>query len=851
MKKLTRRTFCVLLSGAAQQLSSSKLLQAAELSSDGNMASASHSEGTTKNGAHFPELPLSARPYVLWMWMGDNVSAAGITRDLEAMRDAGIGGATIYGLSDTVIPWPCEIGKSPTPEVIAYTEPWWALVRHAAAEAERLGLELILHNCAGYESSGGTWITPELSMQEVVWSQRKVAGGARFAGQLERAEVDPHPHEPFPQCYIPSEGKMGIPVLEARRTYYRDIAVLALPAAGTAPKNQIIDLSSRMNSEGDLEWDVPAGDWIIYRFGHTTTGAMIQPAQWEAMGLECDKMSREAVAFHFQHVLSEMKKHLGDQLGKGLTTLYCDSYEAGTPTWTPKMREEFKSRRGYELTPWLPVLAGRVVGSDKETAAFKNDFHRTIEDLYRDCYWATPRALAHDAGLKFNAEPYVGPWEIDEVVEFLDTPTVEFWTHKGKYSPASLEPVVKSAHRLGDQLIAAESFTSSPEEARWTAHPAWLKPIGDAAFCAGVNRINVHHFVQQPWDEKYRPGNVMGQWGIHLSRYQTWWKPGKAWLAYLWRCQSLLQRGRFVEASPATSAKVTSADEGLELHSIHRRDGETEIYFVANVAWKAGNAEISLPVVGKQPELWDPVTDTVHKLRQFSQDGETRVKLEFAETQSYFIVFREPLHGGARAADAPPDFPALKLDKELMGAWKVQFDPRWGGRESAEFTELMDWTKHEDAEIRYYSGTATYRKEFDAGAVSVGRRTWLDLGVVNHIAEVRLNGKDLGVLWTAPWRVEITATLRSGKNVLEIEVTNVWANRLIGDEQYPADVKWEPGDPKFKAGYYLKEFPDWFLKNEPRPTKDRLTFTTWNYFEKDAPLVPSGLTGPVRLFIKA
>jgi hypothetical protein len=343
----------------------------------------------------------------------------------------------------------------------------------------------------------------------------------------------------------------------------------------------------------------------------------------------------------------------------------------------------------------------------------------------------------------------------------------------------------------------------------------------------------------------------MGQWGIHLGRYQTWWKPGKAWLAYLWRCQSLLQRGGFVEASPATSAKVTSADEGLELHSIHRRDGETDIYFVANVAWKAGTAELSFPVAGKQPELWDPVADTVHKLRRFSQDGETRFKLEFAETQSYFIVFREPLHGGVGAADAPSDFPALKLDKELTGAWRVHFDPRWGGPESVEFAELMDWTKHEDAEIRYYSGTATYRKEFDAGAVTAGRKTWLDLGLVKHIAEVRLNGKDLGVLWTAPWRVEITAALRPGKNVLEIDVTNVWANRLIGDEQYPADVKWEPGDPKFKAGYYLKEFPDWFLKNEPRPTKDRLTFTTWNYFEKDAPLVPSGLMGPVRLFIKA
>jgi hypothetical protein len=114
--------------------------------------------------------PDSTRPYVLWMWMGSNISKEGITLDLEAMKEAGIGGATIFSLADTLTPWAGVIQKSPTPEVVTYTEPWWRMVRHAASECRRLGLELILHNCAGYESSGGPWITPELSMQEVIWS---------------------------------------------------------------------------------------------------------------------------------------------------------------------------------------------------------------------------------------------------------------------------------------------------------------------------------------------------------------------------------------------------------------------------------------------------------------------------------------------------------------------------------------------------------------------------------------------------------------------------------------------------------------------------------------------------------
>ncbi len=301
---------------------------------------------------------------------------------------------------------------------------------------------------------------------------------------------------------------------------------------GRVDKAQVIDLSGQMTADGEITWNVPEGDWILYRFGHTTTGAMNQPAQWAAMGLECDKMNSDAVTFHVQHVISEMKKHVGDYVGNPLTTFYCDSYEAGTPTWTPKMRQEFQSRRGYDLLAWMPVLAGRTIGSDAETARFKQDMTRTIHDLYRDCYWAVPRPLANAAGLKFAAEPYEGPWEIDEVVKFLDLPTVEFWTTDNRFSPSSLEPVVKAAHAGGNRLISAESFTSAPEFAQWREHPAWLKPIGDAAFCAGVNRINVHHFVQQPWERQVPTRKRHGAMGYSPGPLPDMVEAGKG-MAYL------------------------------------------------------------------------------------------------------------------------------------------------------------------------------------------------------------------------------------------------------------------------------------------------------------------------------
>jgi hypothetical protein len=830
---LSRRQFCITLGGAPLYFGG--VVQAANLLE--NLSPSSDL------AASFVKPPDSARPYVLWMWMGCNISKEGITRDLEAMQTAEIGGATIYSLADTLTPWSGVIRKSPTPEMVAFSEPWWALVRHACAEARRLGLELILHNCAGYESSGGTWVTPELSMQELVWSEQRVQGGSRFSGSLKRPLVDMTPGNPFPKVYIPSLDKIDVPQIEAKRTYFRDIAVLAVPAEGVVEKRNVIDLSGQMNPDGEISWNAPEGDWILYRFGHTTTGAMIQPAQWAAMGLECDKMSTNAVTFHIKHVISEMKKNLGDYIGNPLTTLYCDSYEAGTPTWTPKMREEFQSRRGYDLISWMPVLAGRSVGGNEESARFKQDMQRTIHDLFRDCYWATPRPLANAAGLKFAAEPYEGPWEIDEVVKFLDVPTVEFWTTHNRFSPSDLEPVVKAAHAEGDRLIAAESFTSAPEFAQWREHPAWLKPIGDAAFCAGVNRINVHHFVQQPWDEKYRPGNAMGRWGIHLGRYQTWWKPGKAWLTYLWRCQYLLQRGDYIP--PTAQSAVSFGTSRSMMQSIHRRDGEADIYFVANVSSFEGTVECSFPLTGKQPELWDPIDGTVRELPDYEQTGEaTKLPLEFAASQSYFILFRRPIRQDSAKR---PNFPGLTTVAEVEGAWSVHFDPAWGGPVTVSFETLEDWTTRKEEGIKYYSGTAIYKKSINIPDNIGGRRLYLDLGTVKHIAEVTLNGENLGVVWTAPWRIDITRAAHPGGNLLEIAVTNVWANRLIGDEQQPPDMVWEQGDPELKGGSFLREFPEWFLQDRKRPSSGRYTFATWNYFSKDSALEPSGLHGPVKL----
>jgi len=816
----------------------------------------------------FVHPPATAKPRVMWTWMGCHVSQAGITRDLEALHDAGFGGTLMFHLTDVPTTWSADIGKSPTPEIITWSEPWWKLVRHAAVESQRLGLDFGMGNCAGYGTSGGPWISPELSMQQICWSETPVSGPRRVSMEIARPQVDPRAINPWP-VYNSDLGKEEKPVIPARKTFYRDIAVVALPATGTVARAQVIDLSNKVGSDGRLDWEAPAGQWTIYRFGHTTMGTLQFPAQWKVNALECDKMNPEAVAFHGNHVIGEIEKHLGDLPGKGLKFLHFDSYEAGAtnwtsdwPYWTPKMPEEFAKRRGYDLTAFLPTLANRKIGSDKETSRFRADFEATIQDLYRDSYFATLSRILREAGLDYSCEPYPGPWKVPEVVPHIHRVVAEFWSDSGNYRDFWTAATIAAAHQCGRNIIEAEAFTSMPNHSLWNEYPGMLKSAGDRAFCEGINRFVVHRFVHQPWDERYRPGFAMGQWGTHFDRTQTWWEPGKALVRYWQRCQALLQWGEYV--SEPDAFKVVASDGEKPSTSqpqprfIQRRSESADVFFVANTDRTAhGKVTGSFSVSGKQPELWDPVTGTRRDLPEFEErEGRTLISLEFAPSQSWFVVFRKP--SVETVSHKQPD--ALKKNfseffqvAEIGGPWQVGFDPQWGGpAKPVTFAKLEDWTKRPEPGIRYYSGTAVYRTQFDvppSTLQSPKSRMVLDLGKVNYIASVRLNGRDLGVVWTAPWRVDISDVVREKANSLEVKVTNVWANRLIGDEQEPADCAWYPVSPAngWCLGAPLKELPDWFLEGESRPSPGRYCFTTWKYFTEAMSLVPSGLLGPVQV----
>jgi hypothetical protein len=254
------------------------------------------------------------------------------------------------------------------------------------------------------------------------------------------------------------------------------------------------------------------------------------------------------------------------------------------------------------------------------------------------------------------------------------------------------------------------------------------------------------------------------------------------------------------------------------LDYIHRRDGETEIYFVANRSNRWEEIDCTFRVSGKTPELWDPVTGETRLAAAFTQsEGRTTLPLEFAPYGSLFVIFRKP--AANQAGTATRNFPTFSEPFEITGPWTVNFDPKWGGPASVEFATLVSWPHRPEDGIKYYSGTAIYHKTFDLPVESRftnrASRIFLDLGDVKNIAEVKLNGKNLGILWAVPFRVDVTDVIRPTGNELEIEVVNFWPNRIIGDQ---------------------------FLPPEKRFTKTNIRKLT-----KNTPLPESGLLGPVRI----
>ena len=251
---------------------------------------------------------------------------------------------------------------------------------------------------------------------------------------------------------------------------------------------------------------------------------------------------------------------------------------------------------------------------------------------------------------------------------------------------------------------------------------------------------------------------------------------------------------------------------------IHRQSDAADIYLVTSRTNVPVSATVTFRVAGKAPELWNAVTGAHSFAASYNEtNGRTVVPLDFTPCGSWLVVFRAPAAGHPATASANQS--VFKPVQSLAGPWRVKFDPRWGGPENTVFDELVSWTQRPEPGIKFYSGTATYENAFDwpatAGNSDAPPRVWLDLGRVRELAEVRVNGRACGIVWSPPFRVDITGALKPGRNSLAVDVVNFWPNRIIGDAALPAD--------------------------------QRLTRTNIRKLTATTPLIASGLFGPVQL----
>ncbi|ULQ55337.1 glycosyl hydrolase [Flavihumibacter rivuli] len=273
---------------------------------------------------------------------------------------------------------------------------------------------------------------------------------------------------------------------------------------------------------------------------------------------------------------------------------------------------------------------------------------------------------------------------------------------------------------------------------------------------------------------------------------------------------------------------------GAPLRYIYRKAPEWDLYFVSNTTNQSIKTDVLFSATEGTPEIWHPVTAQSHPLNSFTRvNGGTSIPLSLEPYESYFIVFNKTQQA---AGNKGQNFRSASIIQTLQGDWTVSFDPKWGGPGKVTFPDLTDWSLHPDPGIKYYSGTAFYSKTFDMAdpAAGKGKKLILDLGDFQHLARVTLNGKDLGILWTKPYTLDITNHIKESGNELLIEVVNTWPNRLIGDEQLTDD------------GVKDAQWPQWILVSKPRPSR-RYTFAVWKYYKKTDPLIPSGLYGPVTI----
>ena len=1004
-----------------------------------------------------------------WYWINDDISKEGITKDLEAMKEAGIGAAFIGNINPAG-----KDGKVPI-----LSEDWWSHMVYAVTEGKRIGVDIGIFNCPGWSQSGGPWVSPEMAMRYLTFSETKVNGPGKtdvklvqpkkefqdthtlafltpnaenqnlhelgvkvnslpdiqnlfnafdgdtatsvkfdakinpeisieinlnkqisakqisltpgkapfkcncflyaeidgkdqlikefefdrsnynvntgpifngalaialnnvfssqfklvcknFSGQIQNAgfaEINIL-EAPVLEKYIEKQlGKMFPTPLPNWDTYLWEQQAAIVDTELLVDAQKVMDISEFVDENGQLNWEVPEGEWTIMRIGMSPTGTKNSPSAPQGEGYEIDKMNSKLAKFHFDNFVGEFLKRIPEESKSAFKYVIADSYEMGSQNWTDNYEVKFKEKYGYNPVKYLPVLSGRIVGSVDESERFLWDLRRSVADDVAVEYVGRLRDASNAQNLQTWLENY-GHWGFpSEFMMYGGQSNLiggEFW-NEGTLGNIECKASSSTSHTYGKGRTSAEAFTASGNA--YLRHPAVLKKRGDWSFTEGINHFVLHVNIHQP-DDKRIPG--MNAWfSTEFNRHNTWFGQANNYIDYLRRCQHLLQQGQYAadvcyfigenapimtggripeipkgytydyinaevilnrltvkdgkfvlpdgmsyrvmvlppvnsmrpellekleqliqqggvvlgqkpEKSPSlqnypdcdkqvgdlaaklwggeyVDGKMTNSYgkgwvfDAFDLETVfeilkvgedvetadapvlwtHRTLPGMEIYFITNQSEEEINFEPSFRVKGLKPQLWDAVTGEIRYLNDFTEvNGRTSVPLKMEAHGSWFIVFTNAENSNIQNT-AAPNFPEFKKLTSVEGPLKVDFlNKEIGPVEIQNFETLTDWSKSTNEKIKFYSGTAIYKSTFSMDKLPDNGRLYINLGEVSVMAEVKINGKSVGGVWISPYRLNISGFVKKGENELEIEVVNLWRNRLIKDKMLPDAEKY-------------------------------------------------------------
>jgi hypothetical protein len=488
--------------------------------------------------AGFINPPIEARPRAFWDWIDGNVDKEMITYELEQAKAKGMGGFDIWDVSSlNVTPGVIEPGDA------FMSDKSLDAIVHAIRVAKRIGIDLGLITASGW-NDGGPWTKLEDQTMGLFASEISVTGDKKVTTKIPFVVLPDSFPKKKPNIFIP-RNKDGMP------KFYQEIAVLAFPENKTVcSESEIIDISQKMDKDGNLSWDAPAGNWKIVRYVCANTGMALISSSPNSAGPLIDHFNPRATEQHLNFFINKLKAKLGGTIqNSGLKYLYTDSYEVKGKLWSPIFVEEFKNRFGYDLLKFIPALNGLVIENKDITKRFLHDYSKLLSDLVSENHYRKAREICHANGLQYSAEAagpgypiHNCPFESLYSSGQLDFPRGEFWYRFENYEYINvLKGVASASHIYNQKYVDAEAFTSLY---MWQDGPGDLKTTADNAFCEGLNRLYYHTFAHQP-----KKAGIPGYYypfGQSFSVHNTWWEKSKPFNDYMARCSFMLQQGNFV-----------------------------------------------------------------------------------------------------------------------------------------------------------------------------------------------------------------------------------------------------------------------------------------------------------------